>query len=89
MKCRYEDYFTYTIEADEELMNMAVPKLTIQPLAENCFMHGFKGKEPPWNIDIQLRGNPKKWELTIQDNGTGISVITTPIFTRLLTTAEY
>lgn len=72
MKCRYEDYFTYTIEADEELMNMAVPKLIIQPLAENCFMHGFKGKEPPWNIDIQLRGNPKKWELTIKDNGTGI-----------------
>ena len=73
MKSRYEDYFTYTIDVDDELLNMAVPKLIIQPLAENCFMHGFKGKEPPWNIDIQIRGNVKKWELSIQDNGTGIS----------------
>lgn len=73
MKSRYEDYFTYTLDADEELLNMAVPKLIIQPLAENCFMHGFKGKEPPWNIDIQIHGNPKKWELQIKDNGTGIS----------------
>ena len=73
MKSRYEDYFTYTLTVSDELLNMAVPKLIIQPLAENCFMHGFKGKEPPWNIDIQLHGNPKKWELVIKDNGTGIS----------------
>lgn len=73
MKSRYEDYFTYTIAVDEELLNMAVPKLIIQPLAENCFMHGFKGKEPPWSIDMQIHGNPKKWELIVKDNGTGIS----------------
>ena len=73
MKSRYEDCFTFTIDADEELMNMAVPKLFIQPLAENCFMHGFKGKEPPWNIDVQIHGTVKKWELTVRDNGTGVT----------------
>ncbi len=73
MKSRYEEYFTYTIYADESLANMSVPKLFIQPLAENCFMHGFKEKEPPWNIDISMTGSVMHWELVIKDNGTGIS----------------
>ena len=73
MKSRYEDFFTYRLEADEELLNLPVPKLFIQPLAENCFMHAFKEKEPPWKIDINLTGTKKKWKLTIKDNGSGIS----------------
>lgn len=73
MKSRYEDYFEYSIYVDETLFNMPVPKLFIQPLAENCFMHGFKEKEPPWKIEITMRGTRKNWELVIRDNGSGIS----------------
>lgn len=74
MKLRYEDLFAYNLEAvDEELMNIPVPKLIIQPLAENCFIHAFKEKEPPWNIDISLTGTKDKWQLIIKDNGSGIS----------------
>lgn len=73
MKSRYEDYFNYSINIDDALMNMAVPKLFIQPLAENCFMHAFKDAEPPWNIDIKMTGTPERWELIIKDNGSGIS----------------
>lgn len=72
MKSRYEDYFNYSIEVDEELLNMSVPKLCIQPLAENSFMHGFKQVEPPWNIAIEMRGTSRRWELTVRDNGSGI-----------------
>ncbi len=73
MKSRYEDYFEYSIYVDETLFNMPVPKLFIQPLAENCFMHGFKEKEPPWKIEITMCGTRKNWELVIRDNGSGIS----------------
>lgn len=73
MKSRYEDYFNYSISVDEGLMNMAVPKLFIQPLAENCFKHGFKMSPPPWNIDIKMHGDQSHWELTIKDNGVGIT----------------
>lgn len=72
MKSRYEDYFNYSIEVDEELMNMSVPKLCIQPLTENSFMHGFKQIEPPWNIVIEMHGTSRNWELIIRDNGSGI-----------------
>ncbi len=73
MKSRYEEYFNYSISIDEELMNMPVPKLLIQPLAENCFKHGFKMSPPPWTIDIRMRGDQSHWELTIKDNGVGIT----------------
>ncbi|MGN0149572.1 MAG: sensor histidine kinase [Clostridia bacterium] len=73
MKSRYEDLFDYSVEVEEELINIPVPKLFIQPLAENCFMHGFKSKEPPWNIKIIMRGSRDEWELIIRDNGSGIT----------------
>ncbi|MGN0162357.1 MAG: sensor histidine kinase, partial [Candidatus Ornithomonoglobus sp.] len=73
MKSRYEDLFEYSVEVDEGLFNIPVPKLFIQPLAENCFIHGFKEKEPPWNIKITTRGSRDLWELVIRDNGSGIT----------------
>ncbi|MEE0867663.1 MAG: histidine kinase [Clostridia bacterium] len=73
MKARYEDYFSYNIDASQELMVMPVPKLFIQPLAENCFKHGFKTVAPPWRIEIKMTGTPRCWTLTIKDNGSGIS----------------
>ncbi len=73
MKSRYEDYFNYSIDIDRQLMDTAVPKLFIQPLAENCFMHAFKDAEPPWRVDIKITGSPNRWELTVKDNGSGIS----------------
>lgn len=73
MKARYEDYFEYTVDVDDKLLDMPVPKLFIQPLAENCFMHGFKNAEPPWRIDISMHGTKDAWELRIKDNGTGMT----------------
>ncbi len=73
MKARYEEYFDYTFTVDECLADMPVPKLFIQPLVENCFVHGFKNVEPPWRIDISMKGNTQSWELRIKDNGCGMS----------------
>lgn len=73
MKSRYEELFTYSIEVDDKLMGIPVPKLFIQPLAENCFKHGFKKTQPPWNIVITMQGSRDKWELVIRDNGSGIT----------------
>ena len=76
MKARYEEYFDYWINVDDGLLDMPVPKLFIQPLAENCFMHGFKDTEPPWHIEIEMHGTRDAWELRIKDNGSGISAKT-------------
>ena len=73
MKERYESRFTYQITVDEDALSILVPKLIVQPLAENCFKHGFTGCRPPWHIDIRLHRKSGGWELTVQDNGAGIA----------------
>ncbi len=73
MKERYESRFTYQITADEGALSILVPKLIVQPLAENCFKHGFAGCRPPWHIDVRLRRVNGGWELIVQDNGAGIT----------------
>ena len=53
MKERYEERFSYEIHADADALPILVPKLIVQPLAENCFKHGFSGCKPPWRIEIR------------------------------------
>ncbi|MFH1879462.1 MAG: histidine kinase, partial [Bacillota bacterium] len=75
MKERYETRFSYSIKADADALSILVPKLIVQPLAENCFKHGFSNCRPPWRIDIRLRRINGGWELTVEDNGVGITQI--------------
>lgn len=73
MKLRYEEYFTYSIDADPRLMELPIPRLVLQPLVENCFEHGFKGVPPPWEIRIRIGISGGRWELAVSDNGKGFS----------------
>lgn len=73
MKGRYEENFSYNIEVDESVMDIRLPKLILQPLAENCFKHGFADIEPPYFIDIAAGVEADKWYIRISDNGKGFS----------------
>ncbi len=73
MKDRYEDSFSYTIEADESIERICVPKLILQPLAENCFKHGFKDSRPPWRIDVRCEVRAGEWTVCVRDNGRGMT----------------
>ena len=73
MKDRYEDLFEYSIEATGELGSIEVPKMIMQPLAENCFSHGFQDCRPPWRIRIAVAAEQGRWHLRIMDNGSGIT----------------
>lgn len=71
MKERYEELFEYTIETEDSLEHVRIPKLIVQPICENCFNHGFKMKEPVWKIAIRSYAEEGKWMIEIRDNGTG------------------
>lgn len=73
MKERYEEHFAYSIEADEGLEKVVVPKMILQPLAENCFTHGFKNSRPPWRVRIAVRIDKGRWVMYVYDNGSGVS----------------
>lgn len=72
MKARYEDRLHYTLHYDPDFAKtLTLPKLTLQPIIENAFSHGFKGKKPPWHISIDVSAEDGHWCIEIYDNGIG------------------
>lgn len=72
MKIRYPEDLIYTIEINEELLNIPIPKLLIQPLVENCMKHGIHVPSP-WRIKVIGEVNDNRWTITVSDNGPGMS----------------
>lgn len=73
MKISHVDSFDYDINIDIETYDFILPKLTIQPLIENCFKHGFSTCTPPWYISINCKLIDGCYEITITDNGVGFN----------------
>ncbi|MCL1982295.1 MAG: histidine kinase, partial [Clostridiales bacterium] len=71
MRLRYEDCFSYDIAVEGDLSKVPMPRLVLQPLAENCFEHAFKNVRPPWRVEISARHIGDEWELRVADNGCG------------------
>lgn len=72
MKVRYENKFHYALVYVGEASECRLPRFVLQPLLENCFAHGFKAREFPWEIDIQVYVSEECWEIRVSDNGNGI-----------------
>jgi two-component system sensor histidine kinase YesM len=72
MKVPYEGSLDYELQIPEEFYGISVPKLTLQPLAENCITHGLESILPPWRIRIAGRTENGRWYLSVEDNGSGI-----------------
>ena len=75
MKTRYEDLFEYTIEITSGFDggSFLLPKLTLQPLLENCFQHGFKQVLPVWRITVRAYREGTAHVVLVEDNGSGFA----------------
>jgi two-component system, sensor histidine kinase YesM len=75
-RLRYPDNLSYEISLPEELSQMELPPLTLQPFAENAVIHGFKNRNLPFNIHIaaerdQGEDGLDRIVLTVRDTGAG------------------
>ena len=70
-KQRYEDKLEYKISIQEELKNIEVPKIILQPFVENAIYHGIKNLDATGIISIYSQIIENKIELIIEDNGIG------------------
>lgn len=71
-KVRYQDIMEYNISLPEQIKEVKVPKLTLQPLAENALYHGVKEKRGRSSIDITCLDQGEEILLIVSDNGIGI-----------------
>lgn len=87
MKVRYQSSLDYTIDVPDELLDVAVPRLIIQPLVENGLKYGTNC-EPPWRIDIRGQLTPDGWTVTVTDDGKGFSRDALETIARNIETAD-
>ncbi len=72
-KIRYQDRMDYQVNIPEDLYQYAIPKLTLQPLVENSIYHGIKLQREPGIIKVDAVDVGDKIELTVKDNGAGMT----------------
>lgn len=72
-KSRYRDILEFEIFIPESLENIMIPKLTLQPLAENALYHGIKNKRGIGKIIIEGFDNGNDIILRVSDTGQGMS----------------
>ncbi|MEK8127164.1 sensor histidine kinase [Paenibacillus filicis] len=70
-KIRWGDRLTYSMDIDEALKEMYIPRLTLQPFVENAIIHGFHGRRSG-DICIEAGIRDHDIEFLIYDNGVGI-----------------
>jgi two-component system, LytTR family, sensor kinase len=68
-KVRYGDRLNFEIECPEELLNVQIPQLLIQPLVENAIKHGLSKITEKGLIRIIVSKEEKQLKIRIYDNG--------------------
>lgn len=66
------DFFVDAV--DTEII--VLPKLTLQPLVENCFLHGFNGRDTNNSLAVvcsYTSADRSKYCISVSDNGIGMS----------------
>lgn len=70
-RIRLSDSFTYCCQVPERLQDCLVPKMLLQPLAENAVLHGLSGRENG-QLVVSARKEGTVLEIRVCDNGQGL-----------------
>lgn len=73
-KYKYVEPVHLNIEVEnEELLQLSVLKLMLQPLVENAIIHGLSGSESEGEVLIRIYVESKELRIDVRDNGRGMS----------------
>lgn len=71
---RYDNIIQLDIRVSEEERKIPIPKITLQPLIENCIYHGIRVKEGRrGRIEIYTTKKEEQLYLVVDDDGHGMS----------------
>ena len=69
---RFGERIQYQIYVEEGIEGQKILPLLIQPLVENCIIHGLEGREDVGHIDICVKRSGQNVVITVTDDGAGI-----------------
>ncbi len=70
---RYQDILRYEIDVPADMDELLIPKITIQPLAENALYHGIKNKRGGGTIRITGGREENGFYICVEDDGIGMN----------------
>ncbi|WP_163101966.1 sensor histidine kinase [Peribacillus alkalitolerans] len=71
-KERFGDQLEYSIHVDEEMLDVHVPKMILQPIIENYFKHGFEKRDGIGKIKLECKREKSSLLIKVLDNGIGV-----------------
>ena len=72
-KLRYKDILNDEYDIEDDVMDLRIPKLILQPLVENSIYHGIRPKGEPGTIKISAKRNEDNLVISVYDSGIGMS----------------
>lgn len=76
-KTRFLERIQYKLDIQSEHLDIPIPRLTIQPIVENAFIHGIEAKEDGGKILIRIYDQDEYTMVEIEDDGIGMDEKTT------------
>ncbi|MFW6216046.1 MAG: cache domain-containing sensor histidine kinase [Alkalispirochaetaceae bacterium] len=70
-KMRYQDMLDFSVEVEEEILSLLVPKVILQPLVENAIYHGVKNNSGGGRVLVGGRRKGEQVVLYVEDDGVG------------------
>lgn len=83
MEARYPGMFEVEYDVDETTLQFKVPKMILQPIFENSFLHGQIGSKPGGHILLSSKFVDGMLHLAIIDNGVGMDAESSMVHMRL------
>ena len=71
-KTRFSERIQFVTEIDESCLGIELPRLTLQPLVENAFIHGIEAREDGGIIAIRIKQTAQHVIIEVGDDGEGI-----------------
>jgi len=70
-KLRLGERLNFSLEHSAEVSDISIPRLTLQPLIENCICHGLSAEDRPLNITVSAKSEGEYLIISVCDDGVG------------------
>lgn len=73
MNLRYDNHIALNIHAEDKEMDNRILRFILQPIIENCIVHGMGKEFNDVIIDIHVQSDESCFRIEVSDNGKGMS----------------
>ncbi|TBL78589.1 sensor histidine kinase [Paenibacillus thalictri] len=89
LEYRLQKKVNLVVEVPDRYEQVILPKLTLQPLVDNCILHAFKdGLDSEHRIRIYLEEAERHYAIYVEDNGCGFKADAAPMLREHLSTGQ-